>query len=122
MKQAITFEDRAEKTFVIRSPGRDASAPAGRRCAVAPPSRARPPSRAPHPSRARRAQRPAPPPEAAAPAESGGGGNCTLNFNSIPVSNVVLDGKPLGGTPKLGDSASAGSHTVIFVTPRKARR
>jgi serine/threonine-protein kinase len=49
-------------------------------------------------------------PKAAAPS-----GGCTLNFNSIPASRVVLDGRPLGTTPKVGVSASAGAHTVLFV-------
>jgi serine/threonine-protein kinase len=42
-------------------------------------------------------------------------GNGTLNINSIPASNVLLDGRPIGKTPRLGVSVSAGSHTVIFV-------
>jgi serine/threonine-protein kinase len=44
-------------------------------------------------------------------------GTGTLNINSIPVSKVVLDGKPLGSTPKVGVSVPAGSHTVVFVNP-----
>jgi serine/threonine-protein kinase len=44
-------------------------------------------------------------------------GNGTLNMNSIPVSKVILDGKPLGSTPKVGQSVSAGSHTVTFIHP-----
>jgi serine/threonine-protein kinase len=57
------------------------------------------------------------------PAEpSGGGGSGTLNINSIPVSTVVLDGRPVGATPKVGLKVSAGSHTVVFVngTDRKS--
>lgn len=51
---------------------------------------------------------------------SGGGGGsasgeATLNINSIPASSVVLDGKPLGNTPKKGVSVSAGSHNLMFV-------
>jgi serine/threonine protein kinase len=44
-------------------------------------------------------------------------GNGTLNINSIPVSKVILDGKPLGSTPKVGVSVPAGSHTVTFIHP-----
>jgi hypothetical protein len=33
------------------------------------------------------------------------------------VSKVVLDGKPLGSTPKVGVSVPAGSHTVTFIHP-----
>ncbi len=49
-------------------------------------------------------------------------GTGTLNINSIPVSNVLLDGRPLGTTPKIGVSVSAGSHTVVFVHPTHGRK
>jgi len=62
------------------------------------------------------ASRPAP---AAAPAVSGTG---TLNINSIPVSNIILDGRPLGTTPKIGVSVSAGPHTVVFVHKEHGRK
>ncbi|HTM43308.1 MAG TPA: PEGA domain-containing protein, partial [Polyangiaceae bacterium] len=42
-------------------------------------------------------------------------GSATLNINSIPRSNVLLDGRPIGQTPKIGVSVSPGSHTVVFV-------
>jgi serine/threonine protein kinase len=116
-KQAITFEDRAEKTFVISLAEKSKPETTAAVAAAAP--RAAPePRSAPDP-------KPAPEPAAEEPEEkksSGGGGNCTLNINSIPVSNVVLDGKPLGGTPKIGVSASAGSHTVIFINPEEGRK
>ena len=69
---------------------RDRQAPAGRR--VQP--RARAPARSPSPS-------------GPSPAASGSGTG-TLNMNSIPVSKVLLDGKPLGSTPKVGVSVPAG--------------
>jgi serine/threonine-protein kinase len=55
-------------------------------------------------------------------ASGGGGGSATLNINSIPVSSVLLDGRPVGTTPKIGVTVKAGSHTVIFVngTSRKS--
>jgi serine/threonine protein kinase len=119
-KQAITFEDRAEKTFVISLA--EKSKPEPTAVAAAAPRSAPEPRAAPEP-------KPAPEPAAEEPEEKkpassggGGGGNCTLNINSIPVSNVVLDGKPLGGTPKIGVSASAGSHTVIFINPEEGRK
>jgi serine/threonine-protein kinase len=75
--------------------------------------------------------RPAPPPRRSAPVEtsepSGATesiGNGTLNLISSPPSTVVLDGKPLGMTPKTGISVSPGPHTLLFVHPdfgRKAR-
>jgi hypothetical protein len=49
-------------------------------------------------------------------------GNGTLNINSIPVANVVLDGRPIGSTPILGLSVSAGPHTVVFVHPEQGRK
>jgi serine/threonine-protein kinase len=49
-------------------------------------------------------------------------GQGTLNINSIPQSNVLLDGRPLGKTPKAGVSVSAGSHTVVFIHPEHGRK
>lgn len=46
----------------------------------------------------------------------------TLNVNSIPVSNAILDGRPLGSTPKMGLSVAAGPHTVVFVHPEYGRK
>ncbi|MDX2053763.1 MAG: PEGA domain-containing protein [Polyangiaceae bacterium] len=56
----------------------------------------------------------------AAPATAAGGAR--LNLNSIPVSNVILDGRPLGATPKLGISVPAGTHTVVFVHAQLGRK
>jgi serine/threonine protein kinase len=49
-------------------------------------------------------------------------GQGTLNVNSIPVSNAILDGRPLGSTPKLNLSVAAGAHTVVFVHPEYGRK
>ncbi len=49
-------------------------------------------------------------------------GNGTLSINSIPPSNCILDGRPLGMTPKAGISVSAGTHTVVFVHPEHGRK
>jgi serine/threonine-protein kinase len=49
-------------------------------------------------------------------------GQGTLNINSIPQSNVLLDGRPLGKTPKAGVSVSGGSHTVVFIHPEHGRK
>jgi hypothetical protein len=65
---------------------------------------------------------PAPTPAPAATPDKPASGNGTLNINSIPVSKVVLDGKPLGSTPKVGVSVSAGSHTVTFIHPEKGKK
>ena len=55
-------------------------------------------------------------------ASTAGGGTATLNINSIPVSSVLLDGRPVGTTPKIGVSVKAGSHVVTFIngSERKA--
>ncbi len=57
-------------------------------------------------------------PTKAAPAAGQG----TLNVNSIPVSNVIVDGRPMGSTPKMGLAVSAGTHTVVFVHPEHGRK
>jgi hypothetical protein len=49
-------------------------------------------------------------------------GEGTLNINSIPVANVVLDGRPIGSTPLVGLKVAAGPHSVIFVHPEKGRK
>ena len=49
-------------------------------------------------------------------------GQGTLNVNSIPVSNVIVDGRPMGSTPKMGLSVTAGTHTVVFVHPEHGRK
>jgi serine/threonine-protein kinase len=58
---------------------------------------------------------PSPSPEPSPGGGGGGGGSATLNINSIPVSTIVLDGRPVGPTPKVGLKVSAGSHSVVFV-------
>jgi len=47
--------------------------------------------------------------------EQASSGNGTLHINSNPISKVLLDGRPIGSTPKVGVSVSAGSHTVTFI-------
>ncbi len=42
-----------------------------------------------------------------------------LSINSIPVSNVVLDGRPLGQTPKMRVRVKPGGHSVVFVKDGK---
>jgi serine/threonine-protein kinase len=54
------------------------------------------------------------------PAAQGGMG--TLNINSLPASRVLLDGSPLGETPKMGISVSAGTHTVTFIHPELGKK
>jgi serine/threonine protein kinase len=120
-KQPIGFEDRAERTFVIELAEHAKPAP----IAQAAPPPAAPERPAPAPVEKPRRPAPEPEPEAAAAepkAAAAAGGNCTLNFNSIPVSNVILDGRPIGGTPKLGVTAAAGPHNVVFINAEEGRK
>jgi serine/threonine-protein kinase len=48
-------------------------------------------------------------------------GNATLSMNSIPISKVVLNGRPLGNTPQSAQ-VPPGSHTVMFIHPEKGRK
>ena len=100
-QRQIAFEDgEAEKTFTITlaEKGRPAGSPPG-------------PTSAPDDDK-----------PAAAPKTSSDTGKATLNINAIPPSSCVLDGRPLGTTPKVGVSVAAGSHTVLFVHPTAGRK
>jgi hypothetical protein len=46
----------------------------------------------------------------------------TLNLSSNPPSNVVLDGKPLGTTPRAGIKVKPGKHHVVFIHPKLGRK
>ncbi|WP_437751100.1 PEGA domain-containing protein [Sorangium sp. So ce1389] len=116
--QAVSFEDgQAEKTIRIALDEVSKPEPVA---AAADPA----PAPAPAPAAPRADPAPAAPkadpapaaPKADAPAAAAAGA-ATLNINSIPVSKVVLDGRPLGSTPKVGVSVPAGSHTVTFIHP-----
>lgn len=78
------------------------------------------PAPSPRPTGTATAPRPSPAP-APAPAPAASAGTGTLNINSLPVSNIILDGRPLGSTPK-SVSVSAGSHTVVFIHPEHGRK
>ncbi|MBI5533687.1 MAG: serine/threonine protein kinase [Deltaproteobacteria bacterium] len=57
------------------------------------------------------------------PPTSEPGGNATLNINSIPPGAAVLvDGRPVGRTPKTGVSVAPGTHTVTFKHPEKGTK
>lgn len=45
-----------------------------------------------------------------------------LNINSIPPSAVLVDGRPMGRTPKSGVSVTPGTHTITFIHPEKGRK
>lgn len=130
-KQPITWDDgQAEKTFTVTL------TPKGQAPVAAAPTHATTPAAPAQPAAA-----PAKP--AAAPAsflkgEQGGGetakaeapkkeapaaaagGEAFLNINSLPASTVVLDGKPLGPTPKLKVSVTPGQHTILFVNAEQS--
>jgi serine/threonine-protein kinase len=55
-------------------------------------------------------------------AQPGAALNATLNINSIPVSQVLLDGRAIGHTPLLRVKTSAGSHELVFVHPQRGKR
>ena len=119
-KQNIEFEDgQAERTFVVELGG-SSSAPE-----AMPESDSKPEA----PSGSRHTSAPAAPviakpatPAVEKPSAAASTGKGTLNINSIPASNAILDGKPLGATPKTGLSVTPGPHTVIFVHPEHGRK
>ncbi len=103
-EESVSFEDGiAEKDFVISLTEGARPAP------VAVGSLG--PTTAPRPA-------PAPAPASRTPAKGKG----VLNINSIPVTNVILDGRPLGQTPKVGVQVAPGPHTVVFVHPELGRK
>jgi serine/threonine-protein kinase len=64
-------------------------------------------------SAAPRAQAAAPS-QAAAPAAGSG----VLRLNSRPWSEVSIDGRPIGNTPLMNVTLSAGSHRVVLRNPQ----
>src|SRR6188768_3458476 len=103
--------DAAKPAPVAAGPAHPAPGPAPGTAAPATASKEKDPKEAPAKEKD--------PKEAAAPAAAGSG---TLNINSIPVSKVVLDGRPLGSTPKVGVSVPAGNHTVTFIHPALGKK
>lgn len=111
-EQRIEFADgQAERTFVVELGAAEDKADEPRSSAQPAPATP-PPGKAPAPDK----------PEPPKPAPVAAAGKGTLNVNSIPISNVILDGRPLGQTPKVGVPVSAGPHTVIFVHPEHGRK
>lgn len=125
-EQDIRFDDGvAEKTIVVELTPTQAAAPAA---APVTPAPAATPAPVAALKPAQTTERQAPPqratekPEPAEEAPKASGGEATLSMNSIPVSKVILDGRPLGSTPKLKVSVSPGSHTVTFVHPEHGKK
>jgi serine/threonine-protein kinase len=59
------------------------------------------------------------PPRSSPPAASGKG---TLNITSSPSAMVILDGRPIGKTPKNGIKVSPGAHSIVFVSDKGRKR
>ena len=120
-KQPISFDDgQAEKTFTVTLSPKGTSAVA----AAPPPVGNAPvvhntpaPKAAPEPKEPVAAKEPATKKE---PAAGAGGGEAFLNINSLPASTVVLDGKPLGPTPRVKVSVTPGQHTILFVNAEQS--
>jgi serine/threonine-protein kinase len=127
----LTFDDgnpEASIRIELAKPGAEPEPPPPppEPAKAAEPKPAEPKSAAPAPAPA---PTPAPPPEPKAaepppkkpdaPAATGSG---TLNVNSLPLSNVLIDGRPYGSTPKTDIPVSAGPHTVTFVHPDLGRK
>lgn len=112
----ITFDDDAEKTFVVAltepskstadSPLQDVvNDPQGAKGGRGASGKAEPRLRAVAAAPARAAQ-----------AGDASDGTCTLSINSIPTSRITLDGHFIGMTPKVGISVPAGAHSVMLAT------
>ncbi|MEI9940414.1 MAG: PEGA domain-containing protein [Pseudomonadota bacterium] len=108
-EQRVAFEDgQAERTFLVNLTAAGSEAP--------------PPAPAPAPAPISRGVVGAAPAPAPAPAPKPMSGNGTLNLNAIPASNVVLDGRPMGQTPRMNVSVPPGSHTIVFVNSEHGRK
>lgn len=108
-KLPISFDDgEAEKTFAVSLLKKGEKKPVEKTEPVAKVDPAVKPTEKP-------TEKPEPP-------KTADTGMATLNINSVPPSNAILNGRPLGQTPKPGVSVPAGTHTVIFVHPEKGRK
>lgn len=121
--QVIFGDSEAEKTVRVQFVAAGAPpvvapvAPAQPRPAapVAPAAPVRPAPAAPAPAAPAPARPVAPAPVANATAKG------TLSINSIPLSNVLVDGRPVGATPRKLE-LSPGKHSVVFVHPTMGRK
>jgi serine/threonine protein kinase len=132
--QPISFDDgQAEKTIVVTMSPKGTSLAANpvTTAVKAPTFTAPPPPLTPPPAvtpKATTATAAVDPPAAKDPGTStaknppaaAAGGDCFLNINSRPASTVLLDGKPLGPTPRVKVPVSAGTHTVLFVNAEES--
>jgi len=117
-KQSIEFEDgQAERTFVVELGGSSSATET-----LPEKEDTKPDTSTSNKHQSSSSSGTTRPPPAAVEKPVASSGKGTININSIPVSNVILDGKPLGATPKVGVSATPGPHTIIFVHPEHGRK
>jgi serine/threonine-protein kinase len=79
---------------------------------------------APRKNRPKAVRKPPPAKAAAtAPAQLADATQGLLNISSVPPSQIILNGRPLGSTPKTGISVPGDSlQTIVFVHPKMGRR
>jgi serine/threonine-protein kinase len=119
-KRSIGFDDGiAEKTFEITMV--EGSEPSDSTAAAVEPA-SLPVAGAVHGTAASHAAATAPAHAVATASAGAAKGKATVNLNSIPVSNVILNGRPLGQTPKVGVQVTPGPQTVVFVHPQFGRK
>ena len=114
----ISFDDgQAEKTITVtlNPKGTTPAAPV----TAAPPRPAQPAVAWTPPAPKQTSDAPAPAPAAPKP-DTSGSGEAFLNINSKPASTVLLDGKPIGATPRVHVSVTPGTHTVLFVNAEES--
>lgn len=118
-KRDISFDDGAsEKTIRIKL-SEKGEAPIELSASSEPTTAPAPgPGPAPGPKPTATAATTAPKDPPKDPAASGQG---TLNMNSIPISKVVMNGRPLGSTPQ-SVKVPPGSYTVVFIHPEKGKQ
>jgi serine/threonine-protein kinase len=57
-----------------------------------------------------------------ASSSSSSSGKGTLNITSSPSAMVILDGRPIGKTPRMGVKVSPGAHSIVFVSDKGRKR
>lgn len=133
LRQPISFDDGiAEKTFTVTLNPKGTTPPVSHAAvhttpaqpATQPVAASQPPA-AKQPAAFLQGEKEAPAAAPAAPAApktapAAAAGEAFLNINSLPASTVVLDGKPLGPTPKLKVSVTPGAHTILFVNAEQS--
>lgn len=116
-EEKVAFEDgQAERTFVVNLSSGSSGSSSSTSTDSAP---AAPTPAAPKAPSTGGGSAPAP---VAAKAPAAASGNGTININAIPSSNVLVDGRPMGQTPKMGVSLPPGPHTVMFVNSDYGRK